>query len=180
MSIHRIDIVTAGSKIDWMVKTEQLQLRVSAQQKQAIKRQARLAGQDVSRWVLGRLLPLEADELQRLIDPLRQPDGRRSMVYASIHDYLAVLPARALGPAAERLELHGLAPLEANYVAAMIEQACANKFIRPPEWLRSVRPLAKPWFASELKSLRLHLLTSSPPPFRRRNLFIDSTLGDRV
>ena len=36
------------------------------------------------------------------------------------------------------------------------------------------------WFASELKSLRLHLLTKSPAPFRRRNLFVDSTLGDRV
>jgi hypothetical protein len=28
--------------------------------------------------------------------------------------------------------------------------------------------------------LRAHLLTSSPPPFRRRNIFIDTTLGGRV
>jgi hypothetical protein len=43
-----------------------------------------------------------------------------------------------------------------------------------------VKPLERPWFASSLKSLRLHLLTASPPPFRRRNLFVDSTIGDRV
>ncbi len=163
-----------------MVKTEQLQLRVSRQQKLAIKRQARLAGQDVSKWVLSRLLPPQADELRGLISQLRQPDGGGSMVLASIHDYLTVLPARVLESAVETLDLQGLAPLEANYVAAMIEQACANKRVPPPMWLRSIPSLTVPWFASELKSLRLHLLTSSPPPFRRRNLFIDSTLGDRV
>lgn len=163
-----------------MVKTEQLQLRVSRQQKLAIKRQARLAGQDVSKWVLSRLLPPQADELRGLISQLRLPDGSRSMVLASIHDYLRVLPARVLESVVETLDLQGLGPLEANYVAAMIEQACVNKRVPPPTWLRSIPSLAVPWFASELKSLRLHLLTSSPPPFRRRNLFIDSTLGDRV
>jgi hypothetical protein len=35
-------------------------------------------------------------------------------------------------------------------------------------------------FGSDLQNLRLYLLTHSPPPFRRRNIFIDSTLGDRV
>jgi hypothetical protein len=40
--------------------------------------------------------------------------------------------------------------------------------------------LPQPVFGSELKALRLHLLTNSPPAFRRRNIFIDATLGDRV
>jgi hypothetical protein len=35
-------------------------------------------------------------------------------------------------------------------------------------------------FCSSLQSLRMHLLTHSPPPFRRRNIFIDSSLGQRV
>jgi hypothetical protein len=35
-------------------------------------------------------------------------------------------------------------------------------------------------FGSELQSLRLYLLTHSPPPFRARNIFIDSSLGDRI
>jgi hypothetical protein len=41
-------------------------------------------------------------------------------------------------------------------------------------------PLAEPVFASSLQSLRLHLLVLSPAPFRRRNIFIDSTLGARI
>jgi hypothetical protein len=49
-----------------------------------------------------------------------------------------------------------------------------------PEWTRSIAPLAEPVFGSELQSLRLYLLTHSPPPFRARNIFIDATLGDRV
>jgi len=31
-----------------------------------------------------------------------------------------------------------------------------------------------------LQSLRLHLLTHSPPPFRRRNIFIDSSPDKQV
>jgi len=32
----------------------------------------------------------------------------------------------------------------------------------------------------ELLGLRLHLLTHSPAPFRRRNIFIDASVGARV
>jgi hypothetical protein len=49
-----------------------------------------------------------------------------------------------------------------------------------PAWTRSIPPLAEPVFGSDLCSLRLYLLTNSPPPFRGRNIFIDSTLGDQV
>jgi hypothetical protein len=43
-----------------------------------------------------------------------------------------------------------------------------------------VVPLEEPAFGTALQSLRLHLLTHSPPPFRLRNIFIDSSLGQRV
>jgi hypothetical protein len=62
----------------------------------------------------------------------------------------------------------------------MVEYACARHSVAVPEWTRSILPLAEPVFGSELQSLRLYLLTHSPPPFRARNIFIDSTLGDRV
>ena len=68
----------------------------------------------------------------------------------------------------------------ADYIAAMVEYACARRAVAVPEWTRSIAPLAEPTFGSELQSLRLHLLTRSPPPFRARNIFIDSTLSDRV
>ena len=61
-----------------------------------------------------------------------------------------------------------------------IDTAAARVAKRPPRWVDEIPPLRIPWFASELASLRLHLLTSSPPAFRKRNLFVDSTLGGRA
>ena len=58
--------------------------------------------------------------------------------------------------------------------------AAANKDRCTPEWCRSVRPLAEPVFTTELVSLRLHLLLHAPIPFRRRNIFVDASVGDRV
>ena len=74
----------------------------------------------------------------------------------------------------------GLSPFLGNYIAAMVEYACARCSVAVPGWTRSIAPLGEPFFGSELQSLRLYLLTHSPPPFRARNIFIDATLGDRV
>ena len=38
----------------------------------------------------------------------------------------------------------------------------------------------EPYVEYWLLSLRLHLLTHSPPPFRLRNIFIDSSVGTRM
>jgi hypothetical protein len=37
-----------------------------------------------------------------------------------------------------------------------------------------------PFFATRLKSLRPHLLRTTPVAFRRRNIFADSTIGART
>ena len=44
----------------------------------------------------------------------------------------------------------------------------------------AIEALSEPEFGSQLQSLRLHLLTHSPPPFRRRNIFIDTSIGGQV
>jgi hypothetical protein len=62
----------------------------------------------------------------------------------------------------------------------MVEVACAQRGIASPAWTRTIAPLTEPVFGSALMSLRLYLLTHSPAPFRRRNIFIDSTVGSRV
>jgi hypothetical protein len=62
----------------------------------------------------------------------------------------------------------------------MVEYACAKRDAALPSWTRSIAPLVEPAFGSRLASLRLHLLMHSPPPFRRRNIFIDSSIGSRV
>jgi hypothetical protein len=62
----------------------------------------------------------------------------------------------------------------------MVELGCQRFSIPAPAWTRAVVPLEEPFFGSTLESLRLHLLTQSPAPFRRRNIFIDSSLGQQV
>lgn len=163
-----------------MVKSAQLQIRVSPEQKQLIRSKAERAGEDVSQWVLQRLLPKCADELQTMINELGRTAREHSYVLAEIHDFLVAQDTAQLEQAFDTLALSELEPLESNYVAAMIETACANRNISPPAWLGKVAPLADPWFATRLKSLRVHLLTASPPAFRRRNMYVDSTLGARV
>lgn len=163
-----------------MAKTEQLQLRVTAEQKERIKAQAAQAGQDVSKWVLGLLLPEVADEFQRLTDRLKSDPFGYSVALAALHDFLQALNAKKLELAVRTVELDGVGAWAANYLAAMVEYACVDRQVPVPDWARAVEPLSTPWFATRLESLRLHLLTSSPAPFRRRNLFVDSTLGARV
>ena len=73
-----------------------------------------------------------------------------------------------------------LSAFHANYVAAMVEYACAARGVDAPQWTREIAPVTHPVFATGLASLRLHLLSHSPPPFRRRNLFVDTAVGGQV
>jgi hypothetical protein len=160
-------------------KTEQIQIRVTPQQKAALKRHARRAGLDVSAWVLARALPQEGDRFRLAIDTLRGPvDSRYAL--AELNDVLDDCPPYAFADMVAAADLRGLSPLLQNYVAAMVERAAALKGIDAPAWVSLVEPLASPHFVTPLKSLRLHLLRSSPVPFKRRNIFIDASIGDRV
>ncbi len=62
----------------------------------------------------------------------------------------------------------------------MVERAAQAKRVAPPEWVRGIVPLDTPHFMTPMVSLRLHLLRSSPVPFKRRNIFVDSGIGTRV
>jgi hypothetical protein len=78
------------------------------------------------------------------------------------------------------VDLTGLTPLAANYVAAMVEEAASQKREAAPHWTRDVEPLEVPYFAVPFLRLRPHLLRDAPVAFKRRNLFVDATIGDRV
>jgi hypothetical protein len=67
-----------------------------------------------------------------------------------------------------------------NYVTAMVEMAAHRVRVIPPVWTSAIEPLHEPVFIDPSLSLRPHLLTASPPPFRRRKIFIDSSIGARV
>src|SRR5438067_86322 len=102
---------------------------------------------------------------------------RISYPLAELNDLLTV----AEGPEIESLPpptIHD--PYRLNYVTAMVELAAHRAAVVPPAWTASIKPLDTPVFIDSSLKLRAHLLTASPPPFRRRNIFIDSSLGDRV
>ncbi len=162
-----------------MNKTAQIQLRVTPAQKADLSRRARAAGLGLSEWMLGRLIPDQRVRFHALARSLATT-SRASYVLAELHDLLAGLHRADLANVTEGFDGSKLSDVLANQLAAMVETAAARLRTAPPSWVDQVRPLSTPWFASELVSLRLHLLCSSPPAFRRRNLFVDATLGDRV
>jgi len=160
-------------------KLSQLQLRVSQEEKSAIRRAARLAGMDMSAYVLSRVLPPPAESFQRAVAALDGTD-KPSYALAQINSFLSELAAPELRQAVATAPETTLPPFLANYVAAMVETACSMRTLPIPSWTQRVAPLAEPAFGSKLPSLRLYLLTRSPAPFRQRNIFIDSSIGERV
>ena len=48
-------------------KSDQLQIRISSEQKRRLKQLARDAGMDLSAWVLSRVLPAEAERFQQFV-----------------------------------------------------------------------------------------------------------------
>ena len=162
-----------------MARTEYLQIRVTSQQKAELRRHAERAGQDLSGYVLSRALPAAASRFQEIVHAI-ETDGEPTFALAELHDFLWNLTPAEFPHAMEHVELGSVEPLWRNYVAAMVEQAAAIKGHTPPGWTAAVQPLDRPYFATDLLSLRLHLLQRSPVPFRRRNLFVDSGLGSRV
>jgi hypothetical protein len=157
-----------------------LQVRISATEKAELERRARRAGQDVSTYVRSRILPVTGARAQALVDRLRRDADGRRYVLVELNDLLAELPRAQLSSAVAELDVTGLTLHLQNYVAAMVEQAAHDRGVRAPRWTAEVPRLAEPWFAVPFGSLRPHLLKEAPVAFKRRNLFVDSTVGDRV
>ncbi len=137
----------------------------------------------MSTYVLARLLPEAADRFATMVaslDDTEEDRDRRRFVLAAVHDFLQACPPIVFTEAVGGADLRRLPPWIQNYVAAMVEVAAQAKAVPPPARVRSIPPLETPHFATQLKSLRPHLLRASPVPFKRRNLFVDATVGDRV
>lgn len=163
-------------------KTQQLQIRVTPRQKAMLKRRARAAGLDLSGFVLAQALPSAANRFAGMVRQLRH-DARRSFALAELNDLLHTCTPAELANAAGYADLgaiRGLSSYLQNYVAAMTEQAAHQKGVEPPVWTRDIAPLGAPHFVSPLTGLRAHLLRTAPVPFKRRNIFVDAGIGDRV
>ena len=160
-------------------KSQHLQIRVTPREKALLKRAAAAAGQDLSTYVLARAIPparVRFAELMALLDD----DTDHRYVLAELNDLLSALAPAELHDAVLHAELGRLSPFLRNYVGAMVEQASHARGVPAPSWTRAIPPLDTPWFATPLKSLRLHLLRAAPVPFKRRNIFVDASIGSRV
>lgn len=160
-------------------KTLQLQVRVTAQQKAALRRHARAAGLGMSEYVLARALPAQDRQFSVLVRALGTASDHRPLL-AELNDLLNACAPADFSDLFGEVTLTRLTPYLANYVAAMTEQAAHQKRLVAPAWTRDVRPLDEPQFATGLSSLRMHLLRSAPVPFKRRNIFVDAGVGARV
>lgn len=160
-------------------RTEQIQIRVSPSQKRAVQQQAERAGMSMSAWILSRVLPSSKLAFQSLVEELAASE-QPSYVFAELLELLGPMSAEELELAVFELPAVQLDRYWESYLAATVEHAAAVKHARVPGWTRDIEPLDRPVFGSPLKSLRLHLLVSSPPAFARRNIFIDASVGDRV
>lgn len=168
-----------GAILQDVGRNEQLQIRVTAAEKSALKKLAKSAGQAVSAYVLSRALPNARWRYLELLEELRCDDDP-SYALAELNDLLESLSRGELMEALSEPPSRELSPYLRNYVTAMVELAAHRKGASPPTWVRDIEPLSEPRFAVPLASLRLHLLRASPVPFRRRNLFVDAAVGDRV
>ena len=144
-----------------------------------MQKRARTCGMSTSAWVLAKLLPSKQQEFQDLVDRLAHTD-QPSFELAALNDFLAGLDGNEIAEVLMERPRAQLSPLPANQVAAMVEHVAYLRGVPVPGWVNQVEPLQEPYFATALVSLRLHLLVNSPLAFRRRNLYVDATVGDRV
>ena len=162
-------------------KTQQIQIRVTPEQKAELRNLARAAGQDVSTYVLSRAMPAAMVRFGEIVRALRDEEDQRFNL-AELNDLLSRLTGTQLTDVVDVAPraVWQLSPLIRNYVTAMVELAAHQRGVSAPRWVGEVAPLEDPYFATPLRSLRLHLLKESPVPFRRRNIYVDSAVGDRV
>jgi hypothetical protein len=163
-------------------KSDQLQIRVSTEQKRRLKQLARDAGMDVSAWVLSRVLPAEAERFQQFAATVAaSSDGTtRRLQLGELADFLRALPVGPFRRAVAEPPRARLDPALHNHLAGMIELAASRRGQAAPAWTPEVPASREPAFGSSLASLRLYLLTRAPVALRRRNLFMDASIDDRV
>ena len=161
-----------------MTKETQLQIRISKSDKDRIKLYAKRAGLSVSEWVTKQLLTEKSEGFRVILEKLKLAKTP-SYALAELNDFISKLKANELSRTLYAKPF-GLSDYLSNYVAAMVEEAAFQKKVHPPLWTTTIAPLKDPVFGENLESIRMHLLLNSPLSFRKRNIFIDTSIGGRV
>lgn len=133
----------------------------------------------MSTYVMTRALPPEEARFVAIVRTLASQSDP-SYALAELSDFLSQLTPLDFGSTVGDVRLDQLSPFLQSYVAAMVDVAADRIDCAPPTWTAEVSGLDEPWFATPLPGLRLHLLRSAPIPFKRRNLFVDASVGARV
>ena len=154
-------------------KTSQLQIRVTPEQKQALKRLAADAGQSVSKYVLATVLPSAQLEFGKRVQALRT-HAQRMAALGELRSFLTDLGPDEVGEAIADVDLEDLAPVLQNYAAATVEQVVKERDLALPSWVARVEPLDRPHFAWDVRGLWPHLMRITPLTFKRRNVFVDA------
>ena len=181
MSLHCIDRKTLYCYL-FRMKTSHIQLRVSLHEKTVIRKAAARAGLNMSEWILSHLFLKSRVKFLSILKTLKLAGetSERPYVLHELNAFLQGLNGPQLSETVAEEHEISLPEFLDNYVAAMVEKACLNKNCQAPIWLARRTGLKTPYFGSDLASLRLFLLCNSPAPFRKRNIFIDATIGDLV
>lgn len=153
-------------------KTSQLQIRISPEQKIALKRLAADAGQSVSSYVLATVLPATHVEFGHRVRAVRS-NADRGEALADLHEYLAGLTPHDFASTVREVDLAGFPGILANQVAALVEDEARVRGVASPEWADQVQGPARPHFAWDLRSLRPYLMRLTPAAFKRRGVYID-------
>jgi hypothetical protein len=151
-------------------KTSQLQIRVSPEQKEALKRLAASAGRSVSSYVLATVLPPTHLEFGQQVRAVRGASDRRKAL-SDFSLYLSRISQADFASAIREVDLDGLSLLLQNYVAAMVEDEARARGSVEPAWSEDVEAPSHPHFAWDLRSLRPHLLRVTPAALKRRNVY---------
>lgn len=163
-----------------MSKSTWLQVRLTLEQKSELRTRAAAAGQEISGYVVERILGGAAPEFERLLQwMLRTPESH--VPYAEFTDYLRTLPAaRGAELATQPPSFPRLSRLQQNHVCAAIEQRAQLWSVRPPAWVLDVAALETPHYSGDLLSLRPYLTVVAPLVWRRRGIFTEGGLAARL
>lgn len=160
-------------------KTSQLQIRVSPQEKELIAKAAKREGQDISTWVLKKIINNNQEIFFELVKKLVSANEYH-YVLSELNDFISNLSAKECHVVFKVKPDIKLSAYLSNYLAAMIEQAATKKGFSIPHWLEEIEVLQEAHFETSLVSLRPYLLINTPISFRKRGIFLDSTIGDRI
>lgn len=73
-----------------------------------------------------------------------------------------------------------LDPKLQSLMAAIVCVLCQEVDLDPPDWASLELFLDKPWFVSEMESLKASAILESPLPFRRNNIFVNENFLQRA